>query len=109
MKETLSRNLGGSTTLPADAHGSVTGHGDTKGSADAHADDHGGHHDTLDVDIVLFLFMCLLIGQHLKQFASLTGIPYTSMITVLGLLLGIYSKKLDRLGKAIEAWSSMSP
>jgi hypothetical protein len=38
-----------------------------------------------------------------------TGIPYTSMITVLGLLLGIYSKKLDRLGKAIEAWSSMSP
>lgn len=109
MKETFERNLGGSAAPPADAHRPATGHGDAHGSADAHADDHGGHHDTLDVDIVLFLFMCLLVGQHLKQFASLTGIPYTSMITVLGLLLGIYSKKLDRLGKAIDAWSSMSP
>lgn len=109
MKETFERNLGGSAAPPANAHGPATGHGDAHGSADAHADDHGGHHDTLDVDIVLFLFMCLLVGQHLKQFASLTGIPYTSMITVLGLLLGIYSKKLDRLGKAIDAWSSMSP
>ena len=107
MKETLPRGLSGAA--PADAHAQASGHGDANGSAEAHADDHGGHHDTLDVDIVLFLFMCLLVGQHLKQFASVTGIPYTSMITVLGLLLGIYSKKLDRLGKAIDAWSSMSP
>ena len=109
MKESLARTLSGSAAAPADNHGPTSGHGGANGSTDAHADEHGGHHDTLDVDIVLFLFMCLLVGQHLKQFASVTGIPYTSMITVLGLLLGIYSKKLDRLGKAIEAWSSMSP
>ena len=109
MKKTSLRNLGGSAAAPVDAHGPAAEHKGSQGSADAHADDQGGHHDTLDVDIVLFLFMCLLVGQHLKQFASLTGIPYTSMITVLGLLLGIYSKKLDRLGKAIDAWSSMSP
>jgi len=62
LKDFLARTLGGSTAAPADAHGPSTGHGDAKGSADAHADDHGGHHDTLDVDIVLFLFMCLLVG-----------------------------------------------
>ena len=109
MKKTSLRNLGGSAAAPVDAHGPAAEHKGSQGSADAHADDHGGPHVTLDVDIVLFLFMCLLVGQHLNQFASLTGIPYTSMITVLGLLLGIYSEKLDRLGKAIDAWSSMSP
>ena len=98
--------MSGAAAPPADAHGPAAG-GHGNGSAEAHVDD--GHHDTLDVDIVLFLFMCLLVGQHLKQFSSATGIPYTSMITVLGLLLGIYSKKLDRVGKAVEAWSSMSP
>ena len=93
---------------PADSHGTSSGH--ASAPVDSHAaDDHGAHHDTLDVDIVLFLFMSMLVGQNLKQFASLTGIPYTSMITVLGLILGVYTSRLGRLGKALDAWSSMSP
>jgi len=62
LKDSLARTLGGSTSTLANDHGPSTGHGDGKESADAHTDDHGGHHDTLDVDIVLFLFMCLLVG-----------------------------------------------
>ncbi len=62
MKESLARKLSGSAAAPADSHGSTSGHGNANESKDAHADDHGGHHDTLDVDIVLFLFMCLLVG-----------------------------------------------
>lgn len=53
--------------------------------------------------------MSMLVGQHLKQFATYSGIPYTSMITVLGLLLGIYTAQLGRLGKAIDCWAGMSP
>lgn len=31
------------------------------------------------------------------------------MITILGLVFGIYYPSLGRLGKAIEIWSSMDP
>jgi NhaP-type Na+/H+ or K+/H+ antiporter len=59
--------------------------------------------------VALFLFLCLFLGQLFKQFSAWSGIPYTSMITVLGLLMGIYAKSLGRLGVAIDTWSSMSP
>jgi len=35
-----------------------------------------------------------------------SGIPYTSLITVLGVFFGIYYEGLGRLGVAIKVWSS---
>ena len=66
-------------------------------------------HDTLKQDVTLFLFLCLIAGQLMRQFAQRFGLPYTSLITVLGLFLGIYSKNLGRVGVAIKVWSQFDP
>ena len=34
-----------------------------------------------------------------------TGIPYTSLITVLGVVFGMYYKSMGRIGVAIKNWS----
>jgi hypothetical protein len=74
-------------------------------AADAHGEDvvHEEHaHDTTSQDTVLYLMLCAAVGQALKMFSGYSGIPYTSMITVVGLLCGIYSPYLGRIGKAID-------
>jgi NhaP-type Na+/H+ or K+/H+ antiporter len=45
----------------------------------------------------------------MKQFATRFGLPYTSLITVFGLFLGIYSDYLGRIGHAIRVWSQFDP
>ena len=83
-------------------------------SSHAEGSEHGGstenaahHHDTTSQDIVLFLFMMCAIGQFFKGLSAWSGIPYTSMITVLGLLFGIYHKSLGRLGPAIQSYAKI--
>lgn len=70
-----------------------------------HGEGHGEHeeheHDTTKLDVVLFMLLCMFVGQLFKQFASWSGIPYTSLITILGLILGIYYESLGRLGVAL--------
>jgi len=44
----------------------------------------------------------------MKQFNHWSGIPYTSLITIIGLLLGMYYKHMGRIGKAIEAYSQIN-
>ena len=43
--------------------------------------------------------------------ANMTGIPYTSMITVIGFLLGWFEEKygLGRMGDAVEVYSNFPP
>jgi hypothetical protein len=71
------------------------------------------HHDTIDLDIVLLLFLMLLVGGILKEVSGWIGLPYTSLITVLGLILGIvaevYDEKLGKIGVAIKAYSNIPP
>lgn len=54
--------------------------------------------------------MMCLIGQLMKQFSAFSGIPYTSLITVIGLIFGILTEKysLGRLGKAIMVYSKLN-
>ena len=95
-----------------------------KGEHHAEAGEHGaageeaaavhhssGNHDTLPQDICLFLFLMMFIGHLMKQFSGWTGIPYTSTITVIGLAFGMLTEKygLGRLGKAILAYSNITP
>lgn len=49
----------------------------------------------------------MFIGQMLKIFSVWSGIPYTSIITVFGLILGIYYESLGRLGVAVKVWSTI--
>jgi len=53
----------------------------------------------------------MFIGHCTKQFSGFIGIPYTSLITVIGLILGGLTEKfgMGRLGKAIVAYSNITP
>lgn len=64
-------------------------------------------HGSLNKDILLFLFVSLSIGQVLKGVSAYTTIPYTSMVTIVGFIFGLYFKKLGRVGKAVEAYSNI--
>jgi NhaP-type Na+/H+ or K+/H+ antiporter len=59
--------------------------------------------------VTLFLFLCLFVGQVFRQIAARFELPYTSLITVLGLFLGIYSEHFGKLGHAIQVWSQFDP
>ena len=43
----------------------------------------------------------------MKQFGAWIGLPYTSLVTVVGLLLGIFHNNLGRLGDAIQALAKL--
>lgn len=60
-------------------------------------------------DVALFLFICMLIGQVFKLLSMWSGIPYTSMITVIGGLLGLYYEKIGSMQIALKLWSDMPP
>lgn len=72
-----------------------------------------GHHDTLALDVCACLFAMLALGQLAKSVAEVTGLPYTSLITVIGVVLGVCSVKFatswGRIGKAIVAYSNFDP
>ena len=59
--------------------------------------------------MIFFLFLQLLIGEAMKAFSLWSGIPYTSLITVVGLILGVYHDKLGILGKGMQKWSEVGP
>jgi len=72
-----------------------------------------GHHDTLAQDLCFCLFAMLLLGQIMKSVAEVTGLPYTSLITVTGVILGICSVKFHtswgRYAVAIDAFNAFPP
>ena len=59
--------------------------------------------------IIVFLFFQLLIGQILKTFSMATGIPYTSLLCVVGILIGHYRSVLGPIKEGVEAWTTIGP
>lgn len=92
------------TTEGTTSTGSDTSSGantDTKTDSTAHstegegaaASEHGEgsieEHHQVQLDVVMFLFLCLVIGQIMKKVNSITGIPFTSLVTIVGLIFGM--------------------
>jgi len=50
------------------------------------------HEDHTDLEVTFFLFVMLIAGGIMKELSSIIGIPYTSLLTVIGLLLGILAE-----------------
>ena len=63
------------------------------------------HEDHVDLDVCFMLFLMLIVGGIMKEFSAFLGLPYTSLITIIGLVLGIiaeqYPNDLGRVGVAI--------
>ena len=66
------------------------------------------HGDHLAIDVCFLLFVMLALGQFMKSVAEWTGLPYTSLITVTGLIFGICSTQYNwgHIGEAIKAYSN---
>ena len=59
------------------------------------------------------LFLMLIVGGVFKEVSGWIGLPYTSLITVIGLFMGIlseiYPDDLGRVSVAIHAYSDIPP
>jgi NhaP-type Na+/H+ or K+/H+ antiporter len=51
----------------------------------------------------------MLIGQTIKTFSQLSGIPYTTLLMIVGIIVGIYADSMGMLGKGIIEWSRIGP
>ena len=67
------------------------------------ADDEYGYH------LILFITLELLIAQIIKHFSNVTNIPYTPMLTLFGILIGVLSKYLGSWGTGIDFASNIDP
>lgn len=56
----------------------------------------------------MFLFLQMVIGQFMKKINAMTGIPYTSLVTIVGLVFGMTQQNLGSLGEAITIYSQIS-
>lgn len=56
----------------------------------------------------MFVFICMVIGQVMKGVNHVTGIPYTSLITIVGLIFGFTQSYLGAFGDAISSYSQMN-
>ena len=71
------------------------------------------HEDHIDLDVCFVLFLMMIVGGIMKDVAAYIKLPYTSLITVLGLGLGILDElnpeMLGGIGKAVNVYSEIPP
>ena len=82
----------------------VTSHDTHHEQISVNHDDHG-----VKLEVLLILFIFMLVAQLFKQFSSWSGIPFTTNITILGLLIGYFHSSLGKLDQAILIWSELDP
>jgi len=67
-------------------------------------------HENSGKDAVVFLFLQLFVGQLLKQFSAWSGVPYTSLITVAGCVVGAAASRMPMaLCRTVVGWSHINP
>ena len=59
--------------------------------------------------VVYFVIICIIIGGVAREIKKKTGIPYTPMLLVFGMLLGALSSKLGDLGAAVRMVLNINP
>ena len=76
-------------------------------TANPHADNHDSKtksHDSeeglTEAYVVYFIIIALLLGAVCVEIKKMTGLPYTPMLLVVGILLGAYSNSFGELGKS---------
>jgi len=60
-------------------------------------------------DLILFVFIGLVFGQLLKHFANKTKIPYTPILAVGGILIGLLTDYMGAWGDGAEHISDIDP
>ena len=65
--------------------------------------------DSIVLEVLLLLFIFLLIGQVFKQISAWSGIPFTTIICVIGLLIGYFHSAFGKLEEPLQGWSEMDP
>lgn len=66
-------------------------------------------HQPGEAYIVYFVIISLIIGAILREVKKITGIPYTPMLLLVGVLIGGYHKSLGDFGKATSLFLNIDP
>ena len=69
----------------------------------------GGQHGKGEAQVIFFLFGSLFLGGVFREINKKTGIPYTPMLFIFGILLGFYYDGLGSFGEAIYTISNVDP
>jgi len=91
---------------------SVTTAGPLFSAAAEGTDDHGsssGHLTGGETLVIFFLFAALFLGGIFKEINKKTGIPYTPMLFILGILCGAYYQNLGIFGASLHTISDVDP
>jgi len=59
--------------------------------------------------IVFIVFMTLIVSAILKEIKKKTNIPFTPMLLVVGLLLGLFEDKLGFVGECVSLLNGIDP
>ena len=77
--------------VPIEGEHTMEGGGHQEKGGEHHEE--GGHHST-QPSVVLFVFFGLFAGSVLRELNKKTKFPYTPMLIILGIIMGIYHKHL---------------
>lgn len=75
----------------------------------APTEEHHAEHSTASSDILLFLFLGLLIGQTVKHICSTVKVPYTPILAIIGLIIGLGYKGESAWGLGAEQIANIPP
>lgn len=67
---------------------------------DSGGEDHGGHDFPIPY-IILFVILCLFLGNIAKSIKEKTSLPYSPQLLVFGVVLGCFYPVMGDLGKAV--------
>lgn len=59
--------------------------------------------------LILFTFICIMIGSILKEIKKKVHIPFSPMILTVGILLGYFSDSMMGFGEAVKLVNSIDP
>ena len=81
--------------------GSDASHGDT-----SHDD---GSHENSGNKVILVLFLGLLAGQLIKHLTGVIKLPYTPILTIFGIAIGMLDNYLGQVGTGLGIFANIDP
>ena len=67
------------------------------------------NHNSIGNDVILFIFFSLALGQFLKHICNTFKLPYTPMLTLVGMAIGAITENTNALGDGAENVATIDP
>ena len=68
-----------------------------------------GHHENNSNKVILVLFLGLLTGQLIKHVTNQVKLPYTPILTIFGIVVGLFDSYLGEVGTGLAIFANIDP